>query len=201
MTARFLRRIGGSRSGATLVEFAMIAPALCLTLLALVDLGYRAYVASVMQGVIHEAARQASVGDRTIDQVDEFVEQRLAVFNGEGDELEIEKTSYADYADYDRPEKITSDTAPVGEYNDTDCFEDANGNGEYDTDRGRADSLGGAEDIVHYRVTLTFNRIVPLGGQVHFLGLSDTQTVSASTLMRNQPFAGRTGAAILCPAS
>jgi Flp pilus assembly pilin Flp len=188
-----MRRLAREECGVTIVEFAMIAPALCLTLLALFDFGHRSYVESVVQGALHEAARLATVGDKTGDEIDAHVENMLLIFSHDG-EVEIEKKSYADFSGVGKPEKITQDTAPVNEYNEGDCFEDANGNGEYDEDRGRG-GLGNAEDVVHYRVTIEFPRLVPLGG---FLGLGPTETVTASTVLRNQPFAARTGVAIVC---
>ena len=49
--------------------------------------------------------------------------------------------------------------------------------------------MGGADDIVRFEVTMTYPRIVPLGG---FLGWSNNQTITQNTVLRNQPFAGRT---------
>jgi hypothetical protein len=97
-------------------------------------------------------------------------------------------SSYYDFAGVAMPEKITSDTAPTGQYNNGDCFEDANGNGTYDTDRGRSGSMGGSDDIVRYRVTLTYPRFIPIH---RFLGWSGSESITADTVLRNQPYAGR----------
>ena len=59
---RIARRFGRDTRGATIVEFALISPVMCLLLLGLIDLGYRTYVTSVVQGAIQEAARTATVG-------------------------------------------------------------------------------------------------------------------------------------------
>lgn len=181
------RRLGPDQSGATVVEFAMILPVLCVLLLGIFDLGYRSYVGSVLQGALHEAARMATVGGVTMEQIDQRVRRRLTAF-ADNATIEIRTGSYADFAGVRQPEKITQDTAPTGEYNQGDCFEDANGNGDYDTDRGRT-GLGGADDIVHYQVSMSFRRIVPIGS---FLGWSDIETIRSSTVLRNQPYAART---------
>jgi Flp pilus assembly pilin Flp len=186
VTRRFAFRLARAEGGATIVEFAMILPALCVLLLGIFDLGYRSYAASVVQGALHEAARMATVGGVTMDEIDARVQTRLSNFATNAT-VETETTSYYDFAGVSMPEKITSDTAPTGEYNEGDCFEDANDNQTYDLDRGRG-GMGGADDIVRYQVSITFPRIVPIGG---FLGWSDTETITANTVLRNQPFAGR----------
>lgn len=186
MRKRTADRLRQDERGVTLVEFAMIAPALCMILLALFDLGHRAYVGSIVQGAMHEAARMATVGGVTLEAIDTHVKGRLAALSNNAT-IVTSTRSYAEFSDVGVPELITSDTAPIGEYNPGDCFEDANGNGVYDLDRGR-DGFGGAEDIVQYEVTMSFPRLFPITG---FLGWSEVQTVSANTVLRNQPFAAR----------
>ena len=193
MIVRRLRGILGDRMGATLVEFALISPVLCMLLLGFIDLGYRSYVASVIQGALQEAARNATVGNKTGAQIDALVISRLKSFSKYSPPV-INKTSDSDYSGVQMPEKITSDTAPVGTYNVGDCYEDANNNGKYDLDRGKT-GLGGADDVVYYEIVLTFPRIVPLG---KILGFSDTQTIRAATVMQNQPFAARSVPPVLC---
>jgi hypothetical protein len=189
-----LRSLSAEIRGVTVVEFALIAPVLCVTLLSFIDLGYRSYVASVVQGALQAAARAATVGDRTGAQIDDLVKARLTSFSKKSTPV-INKYSYSEFSDVKVPEKITNDTVPLNTYNKGDCYEDANGNGQYDLDKGKS-GLGGADDVVYYEVVLTFPRLVPLG---KFLGFSDTQTVKASTVLRNQPFAARAlGRVIKC---
>jgi Flp pilus assembly protein TadG len=157
-----------------------------MLLLGLLDLGYRSYAASMVQGALHDAARMATVGNFTLTQIDNRVKARLANF-ATSSTVTTSTTSYYDFTGVSQPEKIVGDTAPLNSYNSGDCFEDANGNNSYNTDRGR-DSTGGADDIVRYQVTISFPRIVPLGG---FLGWGNTQTITQNTVLRNQPFAGR----------
>ena len=196
MTRRGLPiRLVRDERGTTLVEFAMVAPVLVVLLLGIFDLGYRSYAASVVQGALHDAARMATVGGVTPTQIDARVRQRLNHFAEVGT-LTTTTTSYYDFTGVGRPETITSDTAPIGEYNDTDCFEDANGNGEYDLDRGRA-GTGNSDDIVRYQISITYDRLFPVAG---FLGWPNTDTITANTVLRNQPYAGRTiTTEIVCP--
>jgi Flp pilus assembly protein TadG len=185
--AAFPRRLRRDTSGVTIVEFAIVLPVLCMLLLGLLDLGYRAYATSMVQGALHDAARMATVGNFTLTQIDNRVKARLANF-ATSSTVTTSTTSYYDFTGVSQAEKIVGDTAPLNSYNSGDCFEDANGNNAYNTDRGR-DSTGGADDIVRYQVTISFPRIVPLGG---FLGWGNTQSITQNTVLRNQPFAGRT---------
>lgn len=185
-----MRKVLGSlrrnQRGATIVEFAIVSPVLCLTLLGFMELGYKSYVGSVVQGALHDAARSATVGDKTGAQIDAIVTSRLHAFST-GATITINKSSYTNYSDVRMPEKITSDTAPLGQYNSTDCYEDANGNLRYDTDRGKS-GLGTADDIVNYEIVMTFPPIVPLWKMI---GGPTTETITASTVLRNQPYAAR----------
>ena len=195
MTLRHrLRALAPNERGATIVEFALILPVLCMLILGTLDLGYRSYVGSVVQGALHDAARMATVGNITTAQIQAAVQSRLQAFSRNAT-ITTNVRSYSDYSGVKVPERITSDTAPIGVYNQGDCFEDANGNGVYDTDRGRG-GTGGSEDVVYFEVVMTYPHIVPVG---RLFGWSDNVTITQSTVLRNQPYAGRnTSVAIVC---
>ena len=173
--------------GATIIEFAMILPALCLILLGTFELGYRMYVSSVLQGALHEAARMATVGNMNNDQIDTHVKQRLHSFSHAAT-ITTSIDSYDDFSQVNVPERVTQDTVPLGQYNTGDCYEDYNNNNRYDVDRGRS-GQGQADDIVRYRVSISYPRMFPVAG---FFGWSNTDTIAANTVLRNQPYAGRT---------
>ncbi len=182
-----LRRLRRDPSAVTIVEFAMVVPVMLLLLLGLFDLGYRSYASSVLQGALHDAARMATVGGYSMTQIDTRVKTRLSNFATRST-VTTATASYYEFSGVSQPEKIVGDTAPTGSYNPGDCFEDVNGNNSYDTDRGRS-GTGNADDIVRYSVTITFPRILPMG---NLMGWGNDQTLSANTVLRNQPYAGRT---------
>lgn len=187
MTApALIKRLHGDAGGAALMEFALILPALCMLLMAIFSLGYRSYAASVLQGSLQEAARMATVGGVTQAQIDARVRYRLNHFANRST-VTITTRSYSEFSGVAMPERITNDTSPIGSYNVGDCYEDANNNSRFDLDRGSAD-LGSADDIVLYQVSMVYPQIVPVG---RFLGWSDTETLTASIALRNQPYAGR----------
>ena len=189
-----LRALRRDTSGATIVEFALILPVLCMMLLGTLDLGYRSYVASVIQGTLHDAARMATVGGVTTGQIQTFVQNRLQAFSRNAT-ITTTTRSYSDYSGVRVAETITQDTAPFGTYNPGDCFQDANGNGGYDTDRGRS-GTGGSEDVVYFEVTMTYPHIMPVG---KLFGWSGNVTTTQNTVLRNQPYAARSNSvAVVC---
>jgi Flp pilus assembly protein TadG len=191
LTLRALRR---DTRAATIVEFALILPVMCMMLLGTLDLGYRSYVGSVVQGTLHDAARMATVGNVTTAQIETFVQTRLQAFSRNAT-ITTTTRSYSDYSGVKVAETITQDTAPVGVYNTGDCFQDANGNGSYDTDRGRS-GTGGSEDVVYFEVTMTYPHIVPVG---RLFGWSSNVTTTQNTVLRNQPYAARSNSAtVVC---
>lgn len=190
-----LRRLARDARGATIVEFAIVAPVMCALLVGTFDLGYRSYVNSIVQGSLHEAARMATVGGVPTSTIEAHVRARLREFSSDAT-IETTTQSYSDFNGVAVPEPITSDTAPIGTYNAGDCFSDVNSNGRYDLDRGRG-GQGGAEDVVRFQVRMVYPRLFPVGS---FFGWSDNVEVVRNTVLRNQPFAGRNTAipAVVC---
>ncbi|HEY0324801.1 MAG TPA: TadE family protein [Allosphingosinicella sp.] len=184
--ATVLPRLARDARGATIIEFAMILPALCLVLMGTFELGYRMYVSSVLQGALHEAARMATVGTMSTTQIDTHVKQKLRSFSHAAT-ITTSVDSYDEFTQVNVPERISQDTVPLGQYNVGDCYEDYNNNQRYDLDRARS-GLGQADDIVRYRVSISYPRMFPVAG---FFGWSDTDTIVSDTVLRNQPYAGR----------
>lgn len=181
-----LRRLRRDHRGVTILEFALIAPVMLLLLLGFFDLGYRAYAQSVLQGALHDAARMATVGGYSMTDIDGRVKTRLSNFATRST-VTTAADSYYQFSGVSQPELIVGDTAPLNTYNPGDCFEDQNGNNQYDTDRARG-GTGNSDDIVRYRVTITFPRVFPLGT---LMGWPSTQTLTSETVLRNQPYGGR----------
>lgn len=185
---RFLQALTRSDRGATLIEFAMILPVLSVMLLGMFDIGYRAYVASIVQGALHEAARMATVGSVPMSTIENHVSRRLREFSHDA-EIEIETDSYSDFTGVAVAEPLVEDADNDGQYDQaTDCYRDINGSGKFSRDMGR-DGMGGAEDVVRFQVTMTYPRLFPMAS---LMGWSDDVTITQNTVLRNQPYAGRT---------
>jgi Flp pilus assembly protein TadG len=178
--------------GVTAVEFALIIGPLAFVILAFMDLGHRIFLIAQVNGTLHQAARMASIGNTSGDQIDLYVKNRIAALV-DTQYVTITKRAYTDFSHVGKPEKITTDTAPTGAYNKGDCFEDANGNAAFDANGGTS-GLGGADDIVHYEVVIDYPRLVPLGG----LGWGAREIVKANTVLKNQPYALKAKPVIVC---
>ncbi|MDO7833763.1 pilus assembly protein [Sphingobium sp. HBC34] len=182
-----LRRLRDDQRGVTLLEFALVSPALILTIMGIGDLAYQSYLRSVTRGVLEKAARSASVGTLNSTDLDTYIAAQMSAINAKNGTTSVTKKSYYNFSRVGKPEKITTDTAPLGSYNVGDCYEDANGNGSYDA-AGGTTGLGNADDIVYYEVTVSMPRMFPMA---KLLGWNATQSATATTMVRNQPWANQ----------
>lgn len=189
-----MRALARDTRGATLIEFGLIALPLSLVIMGIADMGYQSYLNAVTKGVLDRAARTASVGAMTSSQIDSFVDEQMTRIVSKQATISKVKKSYYNFSRIGKPEKILTDTNPIGSYNSGDCFEDANNNGTYDTDTGAA-GLGSADDVVYYQVTVSMPRLFPMA---KLLGWSANQTSSASVIMRNQPWANQSTPPKVC---
>ncbi|KMS58447.1 MULTISPECIES: TadE/TadG family type IV pilus assembly protein [Sphingobium] len=192
--AHVLARLRDHARGATLLEFGLVAGPLILSIMAIGDLGYQSYLRAVTRGVLEKAARAASVGTLNSTQIETYIDAQMAAINSKNGTTSTIKKSYYNFSRVGKPEKITTDTAPLGSYNVGDCYEDANGNGAYDA-AGGSTGLGSADDIVYYEVTVSMPRLFPMA---KMLGWSATQSATATTIVRNQPWANQSKPTIKC---
>ena len=176
------RKIASDESGATIMEFGLIAPVLMAMLMAVFDISYNIYATAILEGAMQEAGRNSTIEAANTNAIDSEVREqvRIAVPNAA---VDFERKSYAEYTNVGQPEDF-KDLNLDGVCNDGEQFEDANGNGVYDTDRGLA-GQGGARDAVVLKATMTFDRFFPVAS---FIGLPSTYTTSSSTVLRNQPY-------------
>ena len=145
--------------------------------------------------MLEKASRSASVGTLNGTQLDAYIAAQMSTITAKnGSPPVVVKKSYYNFSRVGKPEKITTDTAPLGTYNSGDCYEDANGNGSFDA-AGGSTGLGGADDIVYYEVTISQPRLFPMA---KLLGWSPTQSVTVKTMVRNQPWANQGTPTIRC---
>jgi len=182
-----LRKLRRDKRGNAIIEFALVALPMSLMILPPIDIGYRMYAQAVLQGVLVRASRLSTTGNYTNNDIDAIVNRELTEFK-RGATVTITRTNYQNFSGVGKPEKITSDTAPIGTYNVGDCYNDTNGNNVWDADGGKS-GQGGADDVVYFTVTLTFPRIIPLTG---LLGFPSNETIKSSAVVRNQPYAAAT---------
>ncbi|WP_417594688.1 TadE/TadG family type IV pilus assembly protein [Parasphingorhabdus sp.] len=173
-----------NESGATLVEFGLVAGPFILMLLGIMDLGYRGYVDTVSKSVLHQVARDASTGEMTVAEIKQQVNDGLDDLVLDDAVIAVTTQSYFDFTNIGKPEKLTTDNNGNGEVDPGDCFIDNNGNGVFDTDYG-IEGTGGPDDIVSYNIEIKSPRLFPLASMI---GLDEEMVISNSTAVRNQPF-------------
>ena len=181
---RLIEAFRSDARGATAIEFALVAPVLLLTLMGTFDLGYNMYADSLLQGAVQKAARDSTIegaaanGALLDDKVTTMVHQIAPQAT-----LDFKRTAYSSFDDVSEAEDY-NDVDGNGTCDNGEPFEDANGNGTWDTDRG-VNGFGSARDAVLYSVTITYPRPFPV---TRLLGQSSTFSMSAVTVLRNQPF-------------
>lgn len=181
---RCLRRLRRDERGAYMIELAMILPAFLMLMMGIFDIGFQMYAKAVLAGAVEQASRAATLETNNISQTNVDQEVRAAV----GDvanyaTLSFQRTNYSNFSDVEQPENFT-DSNGNGSRDAGECFEDANGNNSWDADRGGA-GQGGADDVVIYRVTMSYDRLFPLW---RMLDESQQESIRVTTVLRNQPF-------------
>jgi Flp pilus assembly pilin Flp len=183
-----LGRMRREEGGATLVEFAIVAPVFFLLLLGTFDFMHQQYTASLMYGVMQKAGRDLtleSAGSRQAA-IDNSVIERVRNVVPPGADVRLVKLSHNDFADIGEPEEILGgDNDELCEGENNEDYIDANNNGRFDLDRG-AEGIGGARDAVLYTVIVTYPRMFAMSGLMP--ALPKNVQLEASTVLRNQPF-------------
>jgi Flp pilus assembly pilin Flp len=182
-----LRRLIADREGATIIEFALVAPVLFLMLFGLFDMAHTQYSNAMLRGAIQKAGRDLtlqSAGNIVRQEaVDARVREQIATVVPREATYSFERLSHFDFSDIGRPEEFT-DQNDDDICNNNEPYVDANDNNRWDADRGR-DGLGGARDAVLYTASVTYPRLFPM---FTLAGLPRNITLEASTVLRNQPF-------------
>ena len=163
----------------------MVAPVLMLMLMGLFDLAYNLYITEMLQGAIEQAARNSSIEGAPSKeaQLDGMVTTAVHAI-APGATLTFNRRAYSSFTNAGRPEDYT-DVDGDGTCDNGEPFEDANSNGKWDANAGKA-GFGGARDAVLYTVVVNYQRSFPIAGFIP--GQTKDFTLSTATVLRNQPF-------------
>jgi len=182
---RVVRRLLRDQRGGPIAEFAMVLPASLLLVLGFGDLLYQGYLESVLTGAVQKAGRDSSIQGASTSDIDTRVINAVKAAAPHA----IFVSSRENYDNYSEigPEPFT-DTNHNGVRDKGECFSDVNGNGQWDSDAGSS-GQGGADDVTYYKMTATFPRLFPFAW---LIGWSQNVTISASTILKNQPYSTQT---------
>jgi len=191
MTAAALaRRLRGDIRGVTIVEFAIILPAMLTLICGAIEMGHMILARVVLEGAVTEAARQATAslesGEPQRDTVmrNSIIRSMSDFPTAPGQSITITATVYRDFSTA-FPETFT-DTNGNGKYDVGEPYVDRNKNSVWDSATPVASStLGGPGDVVSY--TVRFPKGVLFGFVGDAIGLrSGVIPLSASTVVRNE---------------
>jgi Flp pilus assembly protein TadG len=173
--------------GISTVEFALVAPVLLLMIMGFFDLAHREYATAVLQGSLQKAARDSTLesGTAQATTLDAAVKSQVTKILGSKAVFATPvRLSYYDFGRVGQAETFVDKIPKNNKYDKGECFQDVNGNATWDADLGKTGN-GSAEDVVVYQQTVTYPRLFPMA---KLLGWSTTQQITASTVLRNQPY-------------
>ena len=165
-------RFGRDRSGATAVEFAMIAAPFFLLLFAMIEIAAVFFTGTVLENAVLEAARKIRTGEaQTGGMTQAGFRQEvcdLIAAVADCDNLEIDVQVFEDFDTVDQ-------TSPI------------QGDGSVNTD-GFGWAPGDAGDIVLVRVFYRWSLMTPnFGGALSNME-NNQRLITAATVFRNEPF-------------
>lgn len=181
-------RLARNERGVTVVEFALVAPVLCLVLLGAFDVSHTLYTRATLQGIVQKTARDSTLetGAATDQQQrldDKVKAQVMALANNAT--IEIKRRYYRTFETAAAAKaEIYDDINKNGTCDAGEPYEDANLNNLWDKD-GANGGQGGAKDVTLYTVTMSYPRFFPI---YNLIGGSTTTKLTASTVLRNQPY-------------
>lgn len=182
---RLLRR---NEEGATIVEFALIAPTLMLFVMGIIEVAMVLFVSMLLEGSVREAGRYGITGyvyqgfDR-IAIIRKIVEQNT-IGLVDMEKVKIETLTYQSFSAVGQPEPF-NDTNGNGQRDAGEAFNDVNGNGTWDDDMG-VNGAGGPGDIVVYTITYDWPLLTTFLGDL--MGRAGIMQLSASYAVRNEPW-------------
>jgi hypothetical protein len=182
---RTLRRLSQAADGATLVEFAFVAPVLMLMIFGLFDIAHTQYTSSVMNGAMQRSARSFTLQSASTNEtaLDNAVIAQVSAVVPRGATVTLQKQSVLDFADVNAPEEIVADNGN-GRCDPGETYLESNGMTGWQANRAR-DGIGGARDVMIYTANVTYPRLFPMFSMI---GLPSNVNLRASTVLRSQPF-------------
>lgn len=185
-------RLRADVRGSPALQFALVLPVMLMLIMGLGELTFQTYVQSVLTGAVQKAGRDstiqgASTQTDTIDAAVQAVVQRV-VPSGTFTSTRANYDNYSAIAGEpftDSPYPSSSGTYD-GVCNHGETYVDVNNNGHYDLDLSTS-GQGGANDVTKYTMTVTYRRLFPVG----FIGWSQNARLSATTILKNQPYASQ----------
>jgi Flp pilus assembly pilin Flp len=188
MKKTLLNRLRASEDGNSVVEFGLIAMPLTIMIMGVLDMGHTYYVDAVLNGAMHQLARESSLeGASTTSQqaiVDAELKDTIRTLAPSAT-INVTRRYYKTFskAAAAQAEEYTEGNAN-GRCDNNEPYIDANNNGTWDVDGGDS-GQGGAKDVVIIRVDVTYRRLFPTRS---LIGLGEDVRLLTDSILANQPY-------------
>jgi Flp pilus assembly protein TadG len=190
-------RLSGDRSGVAAIEFGIVAPVMALFMMGMGELLYGTYTSAIVLGAVQKAGRDGTLQSNSTatTDIDTLVMDPVRQVAPGATYVSV-RQNYATFSDVDKPEPFVDAGTMNGRYDVGECYTDMNGNGHWDADGGRV-GVGGANDVAQYTITVTYPHVFPVA---YLLGWGANGTITAQTVLKNQPYAaqGASAAPTIC---
>ncbi len=184
-----IRHILADRRGISIVEFAIILPAMLTLICGTIEMGHMILARQVLEGAVVDAARKATASLETDEaarrqiMIDSITRSMASFARAPGQAIDIQTRVYADFSSA-YPETYT-DKNGNGRFDTGEPYVDRNRNGQWDNATAKTGTLGGPGDVVSY--TVRFPKRLLFGYVGRFIGRSNgVLPLSATTVVRNE---------------
>ncbi len=181
--------MAGCVRGVAALEFAFAAPVVIIALLGALEFSLLMFGNTLMEGGLREASRFGITGHVPAGSTRE--EHIVDVIASNTIDL-IDMTTavltykiYPSFGDVGKPEPFVDGLPANGTYDPGEEFTDINGNGQWDSDMGKA-GLGGPGDIVLYTVSVNWKMFTPIIGAL--VSTDGILKLESSIAVRNEPY-------------
>lgn len=181
------RTLKADERGAYIVEFAAIMPVFVMLLMGGFDISYQMYVRSVLEGEVAKAGRDSALETGSAEDIQDAIDAQVTAgvqAVASAATLEFDRESFSSYDRIQNPGEPFIDGNGNDVCDNGESYEDSNRNGSRDA-VGSSDGFSGAKDAIVYTATATYPRILPMAS---LIGWDDEVSVSATTMLRIQPF-------------
>ena len=186
-------RLWCCQCGNATVEFALVLMPVLLVICGGFEVSMLTYTRSQLEGATTRATRMATTGHYSDEEINKYIRDRMASLNIAAQDVIIKRASYRSFADINQPEPLVSDVDPIGGTPSTgDCFQDVNGNGQWDSDMG-SDSLGRSEDVVRLNVTVNYKLFFYFLSPA-FKAKAGRVPIISNVVMKSEPWGDRSSA-------
>lgn len=186
------RRLAREQRGATLVEFAIVAPVMCLFLAGSFDMAHTLYTRAVLQGIVQKTARDSGLESSTTQAAQDALDTKvkaavMALANNAT--VTISRRFYRTFSDAQAAQaEAWTDTDRNGICDHGEPYQDENLNNTWDRDGGDS-GQGNAKDRTVYTVTMSYPRVFPINGFIR--SMPSQTTITAATVLENQPYSSQ----------